>query len=160
MDLHIASDSPILQIAHILAAVLIILGLRRLSSPATARSGNQLAAVGLFGAVLITLFNSEVQDYLWILLGVPIGAVIGYVARAPCADDRHAADGRHLQRHGRRRGGARVDPRVHASPQPWPAREDFGTLLTTLLGLIIGSLSIAGSIIAFGKLRPRSPPDP
>ena len=60
----IPSDSPILQIIYILAAVAIIIGLKRLSSPATARSGNQVAAVGVGVALLVTLFSSDIQDYL------------------------------------------------------------------------------------------------
>src|SRR5437763_1820571 len=76
----IPSDSPILSIVYILAAVAIIIGLRRLSSPTTARSGNQVAAVGVGAALLVTLFSSAVQDFLWIILGVPIGAVVGYFA--------------------------------------------------------------------------------
>ena len=159
MDFHLPSDSPVLQIAYILAAVLIILGLKRLSSPATARSGNQVAAVGLFGAVLITLFNSDVQDYLWIILGVPIGAVIGYIAarRVPMT-----AMPQMVAIYNGMGGGAAALVSIlefmhrRALGQP----EEIGTLLTTLLGLIIGSLSIAGSVIAFGKLQGLVAPRP
>ncbi|HEX6606645.1 MAG TPA: NAD(P)(+) transhydrogenase (Re/Si-specific) subunit beta, partial [Chloroflexia bacterium] len=68
----IPSDSPILQIIYILAAVAIIIGLKRLSSPATARTGNLIAAVGVGIALLVTLFTSDIHDYLWIFIGVPI----------------------------------------------------------------------------------------
>jgi NAD(P) transhydrogenase subunit beta len=148
----IPSDSPVLQIIYILAAVAIIIGLKRLSSPATARSGNQIAAVGVGVALLATLFSSDIQDYLWIIIGVPIGAVIGYLGarRVPMT-----AMPQMVALFNGMGGGAAalvsIGEFMHRRQLGEP--ETFGILLTTLLGLIIGSLSIAGSIVAFGKLQ-------
>jgi NAD(P) transhydrogenase subunit beta len=148
----IPSDSPILQIIYILAAVAIIIGLKRLSSPATARSGNQIAAVGVGIALLVTLFSSDIQDYLWIIIGVPIGTVVGYLGakRVPMT-----AMPQMVALFNGMGGGAAalvsIGEFMHRRQLGEP--ETAGILLTTLLGLIIGSLSIAGSIIAFGKLQ-------
>jgi NAD(P) transhydrogenase subunit beta len=155
----IPSDSPILSIVYILAAVAIIIGLKRLSSPATARSGNQVAAVGVGAALLITLLSSEIQNFLWIIIGVPIGAVVGYLAarRVPMT-----AMPQMVALFNGMGGGAAalvsIAEFMHRRDLGQP--ETVGILLTTLLGLIIGSLSIAGSIIAFGKLQGFVPPRP
>src|SRR6476646_2088868 len=77
----------IIQLVYLLAAVCFIIGLRRLGSPATARSGNQVAAVGMALAVGATLFVTEIVDagplaYVLIALGSLIGGGIGwYLAR-------------------------------------------------------------------------------
>ena len=51
----VTAPPAFVQIAYLAAAVCFILGLKRLSTPATARSGNQVAAVGMAVAVLATL---------------------------------------------------------------------------------------------------------
>jgi len=63
------SRANAIEAAYLLCAILFILGLRRLSSPATARSGNQLAAVGMAFAIVATLFDERVLSYEWIIVG-------------------------------------------------------------------------------------------
>jgi NAD(P) transhydrogenase subunit beta len=62
---------------YIIATVLFIYGLKLLTSPATARRGNLISAVGMFLAVVVTLLNEEIIDYRWLLIGIAIGSVIG-----------------------------------------------------------------------------------
>ena len=69
----------VIEAAYLLCAILFILGLRRLSSPATARSGNQLAAIGMAFAIVATLFDERVLSYQWIALGAVIGGVGGAI---------------------------------------------------------------------------------
>ena len=72
----------VISLSYIVAAVLFIFGLQRLSSPRTARSGNRLAAVGMAIALAVTLLDRQIDSFLLIALGVPIGAIIGvYSAR-------------------------------------------------------------------------------
>ena len=72
----------VISLSYILAAVLFIFGLQRLSSPRTARSGNRLAAVGMAIALAVTLLDRQIESFLLIALGIPIGAIIGvYSAR-------------------------------------------------------------------------------
>ena len=52
----------------------------RIGSPATARRGNLLSSVGMLIAVVVTLFDKNILDYKWILLGVVIGSIIGAIA--------------------------------------------------------------------------------
>jgi len=72
--------SPLLiNFAYIVSAALFIFGLKMLSSPATARRGNLLSALGMFLAIVFTLL-AQGLDFKWIILGMAIGTVIGVIA--------------------------------------------------------------------------------
>ena len=149
----------VLQAAYIVAAVLIIVGLKRLSSPVTARSGNQIAAVGVGFALLITLLNSEIADFIWIIPGVIIGGIVGWLMAKRV---QMTAMPQMVALFNGMGGGAAalVSAAEFLHRRQLNQPEDFAVMLTTLLGLIIGSLSIAGSIIAFGKLQGLVSPRP
>src|SRR5918912_364299 len=68
------------ELVYLVAAVTFIVGLKRLSSPATARSGNQVAAAGMALAVLATFVDPRIQGmgYLFIIVGAVIGGGIGF----------------------------------------------------------------------------------
>ena len=71
-----------IAVSYIVAAVLFIFGLKRLSSPSTARSGNRLAAVGMALALGATLLDRQILSFWTIALGTLVGAVMGvYFAR-------------------------------------------------------------------------------
>ena len=65
------------NIFYVLAGVLFILGLKKLSHPKTARTGNMLASVGMLIAIVITLLAADVIDFKLIFIGMIIGAIIG-----------------------------------------------------------------------------------
>ncbi|HEX6589925.1 MAG TPA: NAD(P)(+) transhydrogenase (Re/Si-specific) subunit beta [Longimicrobiales bacterium] len=69
--------SGVVEIIYMAASVLFILGIKRLSSPKTARSGNMLGAVGMLLAIVATLLVTDVVSWWGILLGAAIGTVIG-----------------------------------------------------------------------------------
>ncbi len=72
----------IINIFYIVAAVFFIVGLKKMSSPATARSGNILSSMGMLIAVLVTLIDHHILEYHWIGLGLIIGSIIGlFLAR-------------------------------------------------------------------------------
>jgi NAD(P) transhydrogenase subunit beta len=50
-------NAELSQLVYLVAVVLFILGIKRLSSPATARSGNRLSALGMLVAVAVTLVD-------------------------------------------------------------------------------------------------------
>ena len=58
-----------INFAYVISAGLFIFGLKMLSSPATARRGNLLSALGMLLAIVVTLFYSGL-DYKWIVVGV------------------------------------------------------------------------------------------
>ena len=63
-----------IPLAYLLASSLFILGLKRLSSPRTAPSGNRLAAVGMLIAVVATLLDQQIVRYEAIIAGAAVGA--------------------------------------------------------------------------------------
>jgi NAD(P) transhydrogenase subunit beta len=69
----------LIQFSYLVAAVLFILGLRNLSSPKTAATGNAMAAVGMLIAIVATLLYQEVVGYGTVLAGIVVGSVIGAV---------------------------------------------------------------------------------
>ncbi|MCK4873287.1 MAG: NAD(P)(+) transhydrogenase (Re/Si-specific) subunit beta [Phycisphaerales bacterium] len=75
-----ATDSYL--IAYLIAAVLFVVGLKKLSSPKTARNGNRIAAVGMLIAVIAALSENPIgiNWWAWVFGGIVIGAVIGWVA--------------------------------------------------------------------------------
>src|ERR1019366_7244479 len=64
------------NVAYLVTGVLFIFGLRYLSSPKTARTGNRIAAVGMLVAIIAVLTQGIVQWWI-IALGVIVGAVVG-----------------------------------------------------------------------------------
>ncbi|MEM9849210.1 MAG: NAD(P)(+) transhydrogenase (Re/Si-specific) subunit beta [Bacteroidota bacterium] len=72
----------VINLSYLLGALAFVIGLRRLSSPDTARRGNILAAIGMGIAILATLFNPAIvgnNNYAWIFGGMVLGGVIGWV---------------------------------------------------------------------------------
>src|SRR5688500_12119526 len=69
--------ASIIAVAYIVSAIFFIFGLKRLSSPATARSGNQLAALGMVLALAATLLDRQIVSFWIIGVGTLIGAGIG-----------------------------------------------------------------------------------
>ncbi|MEM7572105.1 MAG: NAD(P)(+) transhydrogenase (Re/Si-specific) subunit beta [Bacteroidota bacterium] len=75
--------ASLLNIAYLLGALAFVVGLRRLSSPDTARRGNILAAIGMAIAIAATLgypFERAPNNYSWIAGGMLLGALIGWLA--------------------------------------------------------------------------------
>lgn len=149
----------ILEITYIIASVLFILGLKMLSHPLTARRGNILAAFGMGFAIIATIaFHKKdgepIGNIPWILLAIIIGTVIGwFIARRVKMTAMPQ-----LVSFFNGMGGAAA---ALISMMEFPhIRPEFiaehgmanGHVLAILLGLVIGTISWAGSMIAFGKL--------
>jgi NAD(P) transhydrogenase subunit beta len=157
----------LLTICYLIGSVTFILGLKMLSNPATARRGNLIAAAGMLIAILGTIFlyknaetNEHLHNYAWIFGGLLIGSVIGTLAArkvkmtampemvslfngmgGACAALISLVEFNHLSRELAVNNSAEYV----SSIQP--------TVLIIVLGLIIGSVSFAGSMIAWGKLN-------
>ncbi len=144
----------ILDVALLLSAIAFIVGLRRLSSPDTARKGNLMAALGMGIAVVVMLIYpiaGAENNYAWIAGGLIVGSLIG-------------------QR-------AAVKVKLTAMPQLVSLFNGLGGACAVLLGLIefyngagsssyasvgelliivftvlVGSVSFTGSLLAFAKL--------
>jgi|tagenome__1003787_1003787.scaffolds.fasta_scaffold20938522_3 NAD(P) transhydrogenase subunit beta len=147
----------VIDIAYLIAAVFFIFGLKFLSSPRTARRGNQIAALGMTLAVLATFLSRgwEASNYILIIVGILIGGVAaGYAARVikMTAMPQMTAIYNGM-------GGAAA---AFVSLGEFTRRGhlDNGEKTAIMIGLIIGSISFAGSIIAFMKLQELLPGKP
>lgn len=165
----------ILTLIYLIGSVTFIIGLKMLSNPAAARRGNLIAAAGMTLAILGTIFlyedegGNRLGNYGWIFGGLIVGGVIGTLA----AKKVKMTAMPEMVSLFNGMGGAcaalisivEFDHWVHSAGWTvYPplsvlglddAAPDFGTghLLIIVLGLIIGSVSFAGSIIAWGKLN-------
>ena len=149
----------LLTILYLIGSITFILGLKMLSNPKTARKGNLIAAAGMTIAILGTIFlyqddeGKKLGNYAWIFGGILIGTIIGAFAAkkvkmtampqmvsifngmgGACAALISLVEFNHL---------------VNNSE----SSVNLGILSIILLGLIIGSVSFAGSMIAWGKLN-------
>jgi len=75
----------LLTFLYLIASVTFIVGLKMLSHPASARSGNLVAAIGMTLAIFGTIFLYEedgvrLGNYTWIFGGILIGTVVGTLA--------------------------------------------------------------------------------
>ncbi|MEX0994820.1 MAG: NAD(P)(+) transhydrogenase (Re/Si-specific) subunit beta [Balneolaceae bacterium] len=140
----------LIQLFYLVAMSLFIFGIKRLSSPATARSGNQLAAAGMFLGVIVTLFDQEIVSFELIIIGVIIGGVIGVIAARTVAMTAMPEMVAIFNGFG---GGASAlvawGELTRGDVTLWAGQD----LTTAGLGILIGSLTFTGSFIAFGKLQ-------
>ena len=68
------------QLGYVLAAGLFIFGLKMLGSPATARRGNMISAVGMLVAIVSALLDQGIVDFTYIAAGMVVGGAIGAIA--------------------------------------------------------------------------------
>jgi len=143
--------ASIIAITYIVASVLLILGLRRLSSPATARSGNLLAGIGVFMALAITLLDRHIVSYWEIALGVAIGGAIGIVsARKVQMTAMPQMVGLLNGLGGGTAALVSVSEYLRLSQS---AHVGAGEGASVVLGTTIGAVSFMGSVVAFAKLQ-------
>ena len=140
-----------LQIAYLASSVLFILGLKALSSPASARRGIIYAEIGMAMAVVGTLLGHHIITWQWIGVGAILGSLVG--------------------------GAMAIFMPMTAMPQRIALSHSFGALAAVLVGvaefhhhlahggpsngmmsalgfeILFGSLTITGSLMAFGKLQ-------
>ncbi|MCH7760076.1 NAD(P)(+) transhydrogenase (Re/Si-specific) subunit beta [candidate division TA06 bacterium] len=141
-----------LESSYIVASVLFILGLKMLSHPDTARKGNLWAALGMTLAIFTTIFFHEgIHNVLWIFGGILLGTVIGWMMAVKV---QMTAMPQMVSFFNGMGGGCaalislREFPNIEASGSMMN-----GESLIILLGLMIGTVSFSGSMIALGKLN-------
>jgi len=138
----------IVEVIYILASVLFIMGLKGLSHPESARRGMHYAEIGMFLAVVGTLFLGKIVTWEWIIIGIVIGSIIG-TAMA-------------------------IFMPMTAMPQRIAISHAFGALAAVLVGIneyavhaeeayhlmpawgfevLFGAVTVTGSFMAFGKLQ-------
>jgi NAD(P) transhydrogenase subunit beta len=154
-----ALSQTTINFAYLVASVGLIIGIKRLSSPATARSGNVIAAIGMAIAIVFTLLSPQIDSYWLIAAGVAVGTVIG-VASARMV--KMTAMPQMVALFNGVGGGAAALIAAAEFHRLTPAPghvlpEHMGAMLFSAL---IGSISFSGSLVAFGKLQELLPGRP
>jgi len=143
--------TALVELAYLLAAVLFIMGLKWLASPATARKGNIVASLGMLLALVVTLLDQRIVTYTGILIGILLGGLAGVVLARTIrmtampqmvallnglggAASVLVAAGEFLRLS--EQGGAGID--VSVSVQ---------------FSILVGAVTFSGSLVAFGKLQ-------
>jgi NAD(P) transhydrogenase subunit beta len=149
----------VVDLMYVVAAVLFVLGIKRLSSPTTARSGNALAAIGMVLAVVFTILLPEVDRYGLIAAGLAVGGAIG-VAGARLV--RMTAMPQMVALLNGLGGGASVFVAAfeYRRLAPEPGALDGDVLGAALFSALIGGVTFTGSAVAFGKLQELLPGRP
>jgi NAD(P) transhydrogenase subunit beta len=148
-----------INVAYLVASVCLIIGIKRLSSPATARSGNVVAAVGMAIAIVFTLLSPAIDRYWLIAAGVAVGTVIGV---ASARKVKMTAMPQMVALFNGVGGGAAAliaAAEFHRlTPAPGHVLPEYvGAMLFSAL---IGSISFSGSLVAFAKLQELLPGRP
>tara|TARA_B100000214_G_C23946088_1_gene618073 strand:- start:263 stop:1633 length:1371 start_codon:yes stop_codon:yes gene_type:complete len=136
------------NIFYVLASVLFILGIKRLSHPKTARHGNFLAALGMLVAIVSTLIYSDNIDFQTIIIGMIIGTIIGVLFAQKVEMTQMPQMVAIFNGFG---GGASA--LIAAAEFLKAGNIDDFTLWTIIVSIFIGTLTFTGSFIAFGKLQ-------
>ncbi len=141
-----------INLAYLVAAVLLIFGIKRLSHPRTARSGNLVAALGMAVALLFTLFDRDIDSYWLMAAGIALGSVVG-VASARMV--KMTAMPQMVALFNGVGGGAAALIAAAEFHRLAPAggRLEEDVIAGILFSALIGSISFAGSLVAFGKLQ-------
>jgi NAD(P) transhydrogenase subunit beta len=146
------SRADLISSAYLVTAITFIVALKRLSSPATARSGNAIGALGMLIAIAATLLQEEIVSIWQIAVGMAVGAVVGYFSAQKV---RMTAMPQMVALFNGVGGGAAalVSLAEFHEQAPAPGRIEFNVGLSILLSALIGSVSFSGSLVAFGKLQ-------
>jgi NAD(P) transhydrogenase subunit beta len=145
-------SAALVDLVYLLAAVLFIVGLKRLSHPATARRGNVISAVGMLLAIAVTLLDRQILSYQWIVIGMVVGSALGtWMARAVPMTAMPQMVGV-LNGFG---GGASLlvaAAEWHRLVQPGAVLEG-ATAVTIYASTLIGGVTFSGSMVAAAKLQ-------
>ncbi len=145
------------KIFYVLASVLFILGIKKLSHPKTARNGNFLAAVGMLIAIVATLVSYDSIDFQMVIIGMVIGAIIGSIF----AQKVEMTQMPQMVAIFNGFGGSASALIAAAEFLKLVSAEEFlkgepideFTLWTIIISIFVGTLTFTGSFIAFGKLQ-------
>lgn len=147
----------ILSLCYIVSVITFIVGLKRMSDPATARGGNMLAGAGMLLAIFATLFlyrdeqGNALRNYAWIFGGLLVGTVVGTMIAKRV---KMTAMPEMVSLFNGMGGASAVLISIIEFEHllEYNLLPTTGTLVILFAGLILGSITFAGSLIAWGKL--------
>jgi NAD(P) transhydrogenase subunit beta len=140
----------VIELIYLACAVAFIIGLKRMSGPRTARSGNLLAGIGMLVAVVVALVDEQILNWDTIVAGLLVGAAIGAWAalrvRMTAMPQLVAAFN----------GSGGIASALVAAVAVVEASTDaipHETAVTIMISIVIGTVTFTGSFVAYGKLQ-------
>jgi len=140
--------SWLIQLSYLLTAFLFIMGLKRMSSPVTARSGIVWAGAGMLVATLVTFLQPGIGNYPLIMAAIVAGTAIAWITGKRVAMTNMPQMIALYNGFGGGAAAAIAAVELYKGHHLSPVA---GTL--AVVGGIIGAVSFSGSLIAFGKLQ-------
>jgi NAD(P) transhydrogenase subunit beta len=138
----------LIELSYFVAAILFIFGLKRMSSPVTARGGILWAGAGMIVATLVTFLYPGMENYGLMTVAIAIGGILAWISgkRVAMTDMPQM-----IALYNGMGGGAAA---AIAAVELFGG-EDHGLTFGVLavLGGLIGAVSFSGSLIAFAKLQ-------
>jgi NAD(P) transhydrogenase subunit beta len=139
----------IIALAYLLSSILFILGLKNLSSPRTARRGNLLAMSAMLVAIIVTLTKNEIVDFTFIIIGLIIGSTIGVII----ARKIHMTAMPQMVALFNGLGGGASALVALAEYYRLAGEIRLDVIVSMVVSLFIGTITLTGSLVAFGKLQ-------
>jgi NAD(P) transhydrogenase subunit beta len=139
---------------YLFSALLFIQGLRLMNSPKTAREGNFVSIAGMVIAAATAGVYTYNEEFRWtyalvvLILGIVIGAAFGFITAKKV---KMTAMPQLVSLFNTVGGGAAA--LVAINDAFVSTRHSMSTMFTIILGIIIGSVTFTGSLIAAGKLQ-------
>ena len=138
-----------IDIAYLVAAVSFIYGLKMLSHPRTARNGNIIASIGMLIAIITTVLSGTDLNLMLIGVAMIIGSIIGAYFAIKVEMTQMPQLVAIFNGFG---GGASA---LVASAEFLKNGNDANLFLivSITLSILVGTLTLTGSFVAFGKLQ-------
>ncbi|MCY7285336.1 MAG: NAD(P)(+) transhydrogenase (Re/Si-specific) subunit beta, partial [Cyanobacteria bacterium CAN_BIN43] len=148
-----------IQLSYLVASALFIVGLKKLGSPATARQGNLIGAIGMLIAVVATLLDQRVLNYEMIAVGIAIGSAIGAIMAYKVQMTSMP------QMVGLLNGFGGAASALVAVGEFWRVIHTVDVVpvdetVTIVLSILVGGVTFTGSLLAFAKLQELVPGAP
>jgi len=146
--------STFVKLSYLVAATLFLLGLQRMASPMTARSGIRWAGLGMLIATAATFLLPELHNHLLIFTAVAIGTAAAWISanRVAITDMPQMVALYNGMGGGSAAAIGAVELLRYSSQGGSPSKV---TLVLAVIGALIGAVSLSGSIIAWAKLDGR-----
>jgi H+-translocating NAD(P) transhydrogenase subunit beta len=142
----------LVQLIYLVSAVLFVTGLKRLSNPATAASGNRLSGLGMLLAISVTLLDRAIVSYSVIIAGMLVGGALGVTIARVVKMTSMPQMVALLNGFG---GGASltVGGAEFLRAELLEIQLPIASSLTIQLAVLIGAVTFSGSVVAWGKLQ-------
>ncbi len=136
---------------YLIAAVLFIVGLKRLQSPKTARRGNQIGALGMLLAIVVTLIHYEILNPWVIVAGIVVGGGVGlWLAKTV---EMTAMPQLVAAFNGFGGAASALVAAAEYIENSGSASFDLRAAITVALTVLVGGVTFSGSFVAYAKLQ-------